>query len=162
MGLTLVSIKKITNAGNKVIFKNTTCKIYDKKDKIIGQINARNRLYHVDNKVAINVAMAGEDWEVLTIEELHCQMGHIAPETARQMVSKGAIKRIDIDSALEIQHCNSCEYVKAAQKSIKKECQSPRAEKFGNEIHSEVWGLSPIQTPGHKNYYMSFTDDHTR
>ena len=107
MGLMLVSIGKITNTGHKVIFRNTTCKIYDKKDKVIGQINARNRLYCVDHEVAVNVAMAGEDWEVLTIEELHWCMGHIAPETSRQMVSKGAIKGIKIDSASEIQHCNS-------------------------------------------------------
>ena len=89
-------------------------------------------------------------------------MGHIAPETARQMVSKGAMKGIEIDSASEIQHCNSCKYVKATWKPIKKEHQSPRAKKFGNEIHSDIWEPSPIQTPGHKNYYVSFTDDHTR
>ena len=37
----------------------------------------------------------------------------------------------------------------------------PRASKFGDEIHSDVWGPSPIQTPGHKEYYVSFTNDHT-
>ena len=125
MGLMLVSIGKITNAGHKVIFRNTTCKIYDKKDKVIGQITARNGLYRVDHQVAINVAMAGEDQEVLTIKELHWHMGHIAPETARQMVSKGAIKGIEIDSASEIQQCNSCEYAKATQKPIKKSIKAP-------------------------------------
>ena len=144
MGLTLVLIRRITNAGHKVIFRNTTCKIYDKKDKVIGQITARNGLYHVDHEVAVNVAMAGEDREVLTIEELHWHMGHIAPETARQMVSKGAIRGIEIDSASEIQHWDSCEYAKATRKPIKKEHQSPRVEKFGDEIHSDVWGPSPI------------------
>ena len=38
MGLTLVSVGKITAAGYKVIFRGTTCRIYDCKDKIIGQI----------------------------------------------------------------------------------------------------------------------------
>ena len=112
--------------------------------------------------MAINIAIAGEDRKVLTIEELHQRMGHIAPETVRQIVSKGAIKGIEIDSALKIQHCDSCEYTKATQKPIKKEQQSLRAEEFGDEIHSDIWGPSPIQTPGHKNYYVSFTDNHTR
>ena len=31
-----------------------------------------------------------------------------------------------------------------------------------DKIHSYVWGPSPMQTPGHKEYYVSFTDDHTR
>ena len=89
----LVSIRKITNTGYRVIFRDTTYRIYDKKEKVIGQINARNRLYQVDHEVAVNVTMAGEDQEVL-----HCQMGHIAPETAEQMLSSGAINRIEIDS----------------------------------------------------------------
>jgi hypothetical protein len=72
MGLTLVLIAKITNAGYKVIFQGNTCMIYNSKDKIIGRINAIIRLYHIDHKIAINVAMAGEDREVLTIVELHC------------------------------------------------------------------------------------------
>jgi hypothetical protein len=84
------------------------------------------------------------------------------PETAKQMVSSGTIKGIEIDSASAIQHCNSCEYAKATCKPIKRECQTSRATKFSDEIHSNVWGPSPIQTPGHKNYYMSFTDDNTR
>ena len=45
---------------------------------------------------------------------------------------------------------------------IKKGRQTLRAAKFSDKIHSDIWGASPIQTPGHKNYYVSFTDDHTR
>ena len=162
MGLTLVSIGKITNAGYKVIFRGTTCWIYNSKDKIIGRINAKNGLYRVDHEIAVNIAMAGEDREVLSIEELHRRMGHIAPEAAKQMVSSGAINGIEIDSTSVIQHCDSCEYAKMTRKPIKKERQTPRATKFGDEVHSDVWGPSPIQTPGHKNYYVSFTDDYTR
>ena len=136
--------------------------IYNHKDKVIGRINARNGLYRVDHEMAVNVAMAGEDREVLTIGELHRRMGHIALETAKQMVSSGAIRGIEIDSASEIQHCDSCKYAKATRKPIKKERQTPRAAKFGDGIHSDVWGPSPIQTPGHKNYYVSFTDDYMR
>ena len=32
----------------------------------------------------------------------------------------------------------------------------------GEEINSDLWGPSPVQTPGKKEYYASFTDDHTR
>ena len=72
MGLTLVSISKIAAAGCKIIFKSLTCKIYDIKDKVIGQINAQNRLYQVDHAATINVAMAEQAWEVITVDELHC------------------------------------------------------------------------------------------
>ena len=33
---------------------------------------------------------------------------------------------------------------------------------FGNEIHSDVWGSLLAQTPGYKEYYVSFTDNYTQ
>ena len=58
MGLTLVSISKITAAGYKVIFRGPTCKVFDSKDKVIGLINVRNGLYRVDHDRVVNVGMA--------------------------------------------------------------------------------------------------------
>ena len=89
-------------------------------------------------------------------------MGHVAPKTIKQMVSNGAFEGTKIDLAATIQHCDSCEHAKAIRKPIKKFRKAPRAAKFGDEIHSDVWGPSPVQTPGRKEYYVSFTDDHTR
>ena len=37
-----------------------------------------------------------------------------------------------------------------------------RAAKFGDEIHSDVWGPSPLESIFHHKYYASFIDDHTR
>ena len=71
MGLMLVSIGKFTAARYKVIFRGLTCRIYDPKNKVIGQINMKNGLYHVDHEVIINTTMAGEVPEVVSIEGLH-------------------------------------------------------------------------------------------
>jgi hypothetical protein len=78
------------------------------------------------------------------------------------MVSSKAVNGIEIDLTLKIQQCDSCEYAKATHKPFKKEFQTPREAKFGDKIHYDMWQSSPIQTPGHKNYYVSFTNDHTR
>ena len=147
MGLTLVSIGKITAAGYKVIFRGPTCKVFDSKDKVIGLINVRNGLYRVDHDRVVNIGMAGEAREVLMVEELHRRMGHIAPETARKMVSDGAIKGIEINPSTMIQSCDSCEYAKATRKPIKKARVEPRASKFGDKIHSDVWGLLRYTKP---------------
>ena len=78
------------------------------------------------------------------------------------MVRNGVIEGLEADLTMTIQPCTSCEYGKATQKPIKKTHKEPRASKFGDEIHSDVWGPSPVQTPGCKEYYVSFTNDHTR
>ena len=58
--------------------------------------------------------------------------------------------------------CDSCEYAKASRKPIGKERDPPHREELGDEVHTDLWGPSPVQTPGHSSYYASFTDDHTR
>ena len=145
MGLMLVSIGKITGAGYKVMFKESICRIYDTKDKVIGQIMARNGLYQVDYKVLINTAMAGDAQEVLKIEELHHHLGHIVPEAAKKMVSSGTIEGLEVDLILTLQTCDSCKYAKATQKPIKKFQEMPRASKFGDKIHLDIWGPSQFR-----------------
>ena len=58
--------------------------------------------------------------------------------------------------------CDSCEYGKAHRKPIRKENEAPRVAKIGDEIHLDVWGPSPIQTIGGREYYSTYTDDHSR
>jgi hypothetical protein len=36
-----------------------------------------------------------------------------------------------------------------------------RTVTLGDEVHTDVWGLSPVRTPGKRSYYGSFTDDYT-
>jgi len=32
------------------------------------------------------------------------------------------------------------------------------SRKIGDEIHTDMWGPAPIETPQHKKYYVIFTD----
>ena len=45
---------------------------------------------------------------------------------------------------------------------LPKERTGKRANKFGGEVHTDVWGPSPVKSLGSKLYYISFTDDKTR
>ena len=120
MGLTLVSIGKITAAGYKVIFQGLSCKIFDQKDKVIDQIMVKNGLYCVNHEAFINMVIAGEAWEVITLEDLHRRMGHIAPEAVKHMVSSGAVEGIELELTSTIQPCDSCQYAKVMRKPISK------------------------------------------
>ena len=75
---------------------------------------------------------------------------------------EGAIEGIELGDLSMPQMCASCEYAKTTRKPIQKSRVTPRASKFGEEIHSDLWGPSPIQTPGKREYYVSFTDDYSR
>jgi transposase InsO family protein len=98
----------------------------------------------------------------VTIEDLHKKLGHISPEVAKKMVEDNLVDGMRLDKLSTIRSCDSCEYAKAHRKPIRKERESPRASELGEEIHSDVWGPSPIQTINGREYYASFTDDYSR
>ena len=47
------------------------------------------------------------------------------------------------------------------RKVILKERKAPPAKRFGDEIHTDLWGPSPINSLGGCRYYITFTDDAT-
>lgn len=49
--------------------------------------------------------------------------------------------------------CESCEYAKRTSKHILKE---RAADVFGAEVHTDVWGSSPIASLGGREYYITF------
>ena len=89
-------------------------------------------------------------------------MGHVAPSSIKQMVAVKAFTGLSINDSADLRLCKSCEYGKATRKLISSVRQSCQATKFGEEIHSDLWGPSPVRTPRQKEYYISFTDDYTR
>ena len=101
--------------------------------------------------------------EVIPMTELHSRLGHIAPEAIRQMLKDNIIVGLRLDPMhTTMGSCESCEYAKATRKAIGKIRNPPRREHIGDEVHSDLWGPSPVLTGGQNQYYVSFTDDHTR
>jgi hypothetical protein len=89
-------------------------------------------------------------------------MGHIAPDAAKLLVKKGIVEGIHLDETQSVRTCDSCEFAKTSRKAIKRKHVAEQAKSFGNEVHSDLWGPAPVTTKGGKEYYVSFTDDHTR
>ena len=158
MGITLISISKIDAAGFASLFYKGSLKIFSFIDgkRCLAEIAVQNGLYRVEHEPR-DVA-AATDAEVVTIEKLHRLMGHISPDAAQALVKKGMIDGFTLDESSEIKSCDSCEYGKAHRKAIGKERVAPRASNIGDEVHSDVWGPSPVQTIGGREYYTTYTD----
>jgi transposase InsO family protein len=158
MTLTVISIGKIASAGYSVSFEGQECKIKNKKGKTIGRIPAStNGLYRVDHP--ITAAAAQEQIDILTV---HQRLGHISADSIRLLTRANAVTGLQpIDFSTPFS-CDSCEHAKTTRKIIRKHTTTPRAEAFGDEVHTDVWGPAPISTIGGRKYYITFTDDHTR
>jgi hypothetical protein len=78
------------------------------------------------------------------------------------MVEENLIDGIKLNKLSVIQSCDSCEYAKAHRKPIQKEWEEPQVTDIGEEVHSDLWGPSPVQTINGREYYVSYTDDAKR
>ena len=162
MGITLISISKLDLASYAALFRDKRCQIFDARKKKLGEVPLNKGLYCVKRSRCIFAGLA-KATDSLTMEEVHAQLGHIAPTAIRAMLKDGTITGITLDKAHSTMGtCDSCEYTKATRKPIGKEHDPPCCEEPGDKVHTDLWGPSPVQTPGHSLYYASFTDDHTQ
>ncbi len=53
-------------------------------------------------------------------------------------------------------------YAKMTCKHVPTEREGDRVKEVGGEVHTDIWGPSPIKSLRNKSYYVSFTDDKTR
>jgi transposase InsO family protein len=161
MGLTLVSVSKIAASGYSTLFLANYAKIMDRRRRVIARIPVSNGIYRVEHPGMGTSAGSAE--ETVSVMDLHRRMGHIAPEAARRLMKEGLVTGVKLDEASEITECDSCEYAKMHRKAVGKEKgKDSRATKFGEEVHSDVWGPSPISTIHGRFYYVTFIDDNSR
>ncbi|KAH9058195.1 hypothetical protein EDB87DRAFT_1564342 [Lactarius vividus] len=86
--------------------------------------------------------------EQIDIHSLHCRLGHISADAIRSLVRNNAIEGVQLFDDGSPIICNSCQYAKLTRKAIRSEREAPPARHFGDEVHSDLWGPSPIFSLG--------------
>jgi Integrase core domain. len=71
------------------------------------------------------------------------------------------VEGIELDEMKPMKTCDACAHVKSTRKPIRKEREKPQAKAIGDKVHSDLWGPTPVRTPQHKEYYVSFMDDYS-
>ena len=78
------------------------------------------------------------------------------------MVRRGMVNGLKlVDANAPALICEPCARSKAAEKLFPKERTTPRVTEYGGRIHSDVWGQTPVKSPGGREYMLTFTDEHT-
>ena len=161
MRVTLISISHLASAGYAALFCNQLCSIYTVQKNLVGSILLVNGLYCIRNQYPTPFAGTAKAKQVLTMDELYARLSHIGAATICDMLAKGMVTRVKLHpSHTTMGQCKACKYGKATRKPIGKDREPKRCEKFGDEVHTDVWGPSPTQTPAKKTYYVTFTNNH--
>ncbi|KAL5478633.1 hypothetical protein ACEPAI_2819 [Sanghuangporus weigelae] len=161
---TLISVGRLDSMGHESTFGNGKCIIIDPEGRKIADIPRTERgLYRFNVDSATYLINDEDERQKLTVDQLHARLGHISPKSATQLITKGLVEGIQLDQSVPApKTCDSCLYGRATRFQITKARSSKLAENFGDEIHTDLWGPSPVQSIGGKRYYVSFTDDATR
>jgi hypothetical protein len=150
MGIMIVSISQITQSGCKVIFNRV--------GNPIGAIcTNKHGLYKAEHAYVASIPD-----ERVDIATMHRCLAHIALDSIRKMVKRGVIEGVQLIEDSATVTCEACEQAKVTCKEIWKECEAPLSNALGKEIHSDIWGPSPIPSLGRRRYYVMFTNDFSR
>ncbi|KAJ7197743.1 hypothetical protein GGX14DRAFT_359236, partial [Mycena pura] len=161
MGVTLLSVGRITQAGYSLHFRSKGCKIFDARDRCIGTVPFAHGVYCVEMPRLAQAYTADDGPLKVTIDELHRMLGHLPKEAAQKLVQDQRIAGIELDETARTseEECVSCLHGRMTRKPISKSAEREAKGDVGDEIHSDLWGPATVETPQHKKYYVSFTDE---
>ena len=100
--------------------------------------------------------------DAISIDDLHHNLGHISHERAKLLIDKGLVEGVNLDTESEATVCESCEWGKGTRKAVTKVREGERCAAVGDEIHTDIWGPSSVESIGKRRYYITFTDDCSR
>nr|GAT54265.1 polyprotein [Mycena chlorophos] len=91
-------------------------------------------------------------------------MGHLPVEAAKKLVKNQLVEGIELDETKPTSQdtCPSCLHGRMTRAPMSKAAERNAEGKVGDQVHSDVWGPATVQTPQHKRYYLTFTDDASR
>jgi len=158
VGYTLVSLGALDKNGYRASIGGGNLKLFapgsERVARILQTAHGLYRIKHMGESV--------HTVETISVMELHCRMGHIAPASAHTLVEKNLVRGIKLDPDSRETQCDACIFACATRKPVPKLHVGPQAQRFREEVHTDVWGPSPVTSKRGCRYFITFTNDATR
>jgi len=129
----------MTERADSALFKECKCTICNPHWHLWVQYHFSDRLYKVQCKAKLNES-TNSTQPSLTLNQLHCHMGHISPTAAKHLVKEHIVTGLHLDMSSKPGFCITCAKSKTHLKAHPKEQSGPRAVKLIDKVHSDVWG----------------------
>ena len=162
---TLISVGRLDEAGFSATFGQEQCKICSSDGEWVETIpKSVKGLYRVIHESAKPESgdSANAATMHLTAMEFHRHMGHVSPAVAKHLVTYSFVTGVSLDTSSDKPtFCKSCIYAKSHHQAFPKVREGKWATTFGAEIHSNIWGPSPVETISGCCYFILFMDDYS-
>ena len=149
----LISVAKITDHDNKIIFTNTGA-IVEGVDGNIRMVADRIGNLFYAREGSDKSYVVGTDAQFSSSELWHQRLGHINNRDMTQMVKKGAVIGIDINSNAMMSSCETCLRGKLA--AILFPDESKRCSKLLEIVHSDLCGPMRTESKGKAKHFITY------
>lgn len=86
-------------------------------------------------------------------------MGQIVPDIAHQLVIEGHISSIRLEPGNKSTYYESYTHTKVQHWPVLRTCDGHWAQMLRDKVHSNLWGLAPVETLGGQRYFATFMDN---
>ena len=156
----LLSVGQLTELGFSLTFSSTGVVVQDSQTgQIVGTARKVGRLFEL---IFLHLpcsrlsASAVSEQSTSSLALWHSRLGHASISRVKQLVSRGLLGSVSNKSF----DCMPCQFGK--QTALPFNNSVSYALSSFDLIHSDVWGPSPISTPGGSRYFVIFVDDFSR
>lgn len=157
----LLSVFKLTENGNEIIFNKTGCTIRNVnngRNDILTIIKPENGVYKIESEIS-NMCLISKTNENAMM--WHRRLGHMNYADLRKM-RDGVVTGIAFsDDKSQLKNCEVCCAGKQARTSFHSS-KNKRAENVLDLIHSDLCGPMESSSIGGVKYFLTFIDDHSR
>lgn len=153
----LLSVSKIVDKGNTVIFDRNGCTIKNDRNEAIANCKPKNGVYKFTNEINETCMLNRQNESALL---WHRRLGHVNFETMKKMRDIGVQGIHFSDDNTEIKNCKSC--VEGKQHRIPFQRSKRVTENVLELIHSDLIGPMQNSSFGNARYVLTFVDDYSR
>lgn len=160
----LLSVRKLTAKGFKVLFKDNVCDIVEGQKvratakQVAGLYELQTVPVQADNKACIAIK-GGHSTQCQHM--WHRRFGHREVAAIKDLQNKGLAAGIKVTDCGIRETCEVCIKGKMARKPFPKRSEN-RSNKILDLVHTDVCGPMQTVTPGGKRYALTIIDDYSR
>ena len=155
----LISVSKVTKAGNHVSFNELQGCIRDSRGELIAVASKMGNLYYLNSEPLNNCqvnAVSDSSRESIW----HRRFGHLGERNLHKLSKENLVNGFDYNVSREIGFCEPCVNGKSHRTPFT-EGERQRAEKPLGIVHSDLCGKLSSPSLGGAEYFLTYTDDKT-
>lgn len=153
----LLSVSRMCEKGNKVVFDEQGCKIYTRENDLVSFCKPENGIYKLKSNISecMNAVNKSDDLVLW-----HRRLGHMNYDNMKKM-RDGAVNGVKFrDGKIGMQNCDIC--AEAKQNRLPFGHSNSTTKEILELVHSDLAGPMETKTIGGARYMLTFIDDYSR